>query len=233
MTDEEFQSQLKKQNMTMDQLRDEAGKDLAIKSLQDKNTGRITVSDKEVEDYYDNNKYAFVKQRGVGLSMIVADPADNSAQGILEDAKSDTEAKTKIDNVAQQLRDGTDFGTMARVKSEDANSLSKEGDIGFATEKELRDNGFAENLINQFFVSMSVGETTPPTRFSSGKWYIFKLTQRQLQTENLTLDSPGVRQQITDGLINQQKDILNAQLLTTTMNEAKIVNYLAANKIGS
>lgn len=233
MTDEEFQSQLRKQNLTLEKLREEARKDMAIKSLQDKHTGKVTVTDKEVEDYYNKNKDVFVSHRGVGLSMIVADPADNSAQGIVNDAKGESEAKTKIDNVARQLSDGTDFGTAARAISEDANSLLKGGDIGFATEKELRDNGFSENLIDQFFGSMAVGETTAPTRFSSGKWFIFKLTQRRLHDENLTLESPGVRQQTSDALINQQKEILNAQLLTTTMNETKVVNYLAANKIGN
>jgi hypothetical protein len=42
-----------------------------------------------------------------------------------------------------------------------------------------------------------------------------------------------VRQQITQGLTNQRKQILNAALLETAMNEAKIVNHLAANMLNN
>ncbi len=80
---------------------------------------------------------------------------------------------------------------------------------------------------------MQVGDYTEPVRFNSGKWYIFKLAEKRLQTENLTLESPGVRQQITQGLTNQRKQILNAALLEVAMNEAKIVNNLAANMLNN
>ena len=71
---------------------------------------------------------------------------------------------------------------------------------------------------------MQVGDYTQPIRFNSGKWYVFKLAEKQLTTENLTLESPGVRQQITQGLTNQHKTVLNAALLETAINDAKIVN---------
>src|SRR5438045_1191282 len=97
MTDEEFARQLKTQNMTIEALREEAKKDLTINKLQDKYAGKITISDREVEDYYTANKAKFVNERGVGLAVIIVDPADNSAQGITtDDAKGDTAAKTKI-----------------------------------------------------------------------------------------------------------------------------------------
>jgi hypothetical protein len=80
---------------------------------------------------------------------------------------------------------------------------------------------------------MQVGDYTQPIKFNSGKWYVFKLADRRLSTENLTLESPGVRQQITQGLTNQRKQILNAALLETAMNEAKIVNNLAANMLNN
>src|SRR5205823_5071595 len=126
MTDEEFGRQLKDQNLTMEALREEAKKDLAIKKLQDKYAGKITISDREVEDYYNSNKQQFVNARGVALAMIAVDPADNSAQGIKnDDAKNDTDAKVKIDQIYQQLKGGADFATVARAKSEDQQSLAR------------------------------------------------------------------------------------------------------------
>lgn len=232
MTQEDFEKGLKAQNMSMETLREEARKTLAITALQDKYSGKITISDREVEDFYNSNRESFKNQRGVALAMIMVDPADNAGTGIADDAKNDADAKLKIDNIYQQLQGGADFATVARAKSEDINSLRGGGDIGFATEEDLRTNGFPPELISNFFGSMQVGDYTQPANFR-GKWYIFKLAEKRLQTENLTLESPGVRQQITQGLTNQRKQILNAALLEVAINEARIVNNLAANMINN
>jgi peptidyl-prolyl cis-trans isomerase SurA len=233
MTAEDFEKSLKAQNISAETLREEARKELAINSLQDKYSGKIDINDREVEEYYANNRQQFVKARGVALAMIMVDPADNSAEGIADDAKNETDAKLKIDNIYQQLQGKADFATVARAKSEDINSLRAGGDIGFATEQDLKNNGFPAELVASLFGPMQVGDYTQPTRFSSGKWYIFKLAEKRLANENLTLESAGVRQQITQGLTNQRKAILNAALLETAMNEAKIVNHLATNMLSN
>jgi parvulin-like peptidyl-prolyl isomerase len=228
MTDDEFQSRLKEQNMTMEKLRDEARKDLAVKKIQEKWAGKIVVSDQEVESYYNKDKAKFVIERGVRLAVIVVDPADNSAQGFMDDAKGDAAAKAKIDGIYEQLKQGaSDFATVARAKSEDKESLLKGGDIGLFTEEGMNKTGFPNELTARFMGPMPVGSITEPL-FINNKFYIFKLQERRLQTENLTLDSPGVRSEIVKELVKQKTEISNAQLLTTARNEAKIVNYLAA-----
>ena len=80
---------------------------------------------------------------------------------------------------------------------------------------------------------MEVGSFTDPVKFNSGRSYIFKLEEKRLQTENLTLESPGVRQQITQALVNSRKDILNAALLEVALSEAKIVNNMAAGMLNN
>ena len=233
MTAEDFEKTLKAQNISAETVREEARKDLAISALQDKYSGKINISDREVEEYYANNRQQFVKARGVALAMIMVDPADNSAEGIADDAKNETDAKLKIDNIYQQLQGKADFATVARAKSEDINTVRVGGDIGFATEQDLKNNNFPAELVASFFGSMQVGDYTQPARFSSGKWYIFKLAEKRLANENLTLESAGVRQQITQGLTNQRKAILNAALLETAINDARIVNHLATNMLNN
>jgi parvulin-like peptidyl-prolyl isomerase len=233
MTDEEFARKLKEQNLTQEALREEAKKDLAIKALQDKYSGKITISDREVEDYYNNNKQQFVNARGVGLAVIIVDPADNSPQGITNDAKGDADAKAKIDSVYQQLKSGTaDFATVARTKSEDAQSLLRGGDIGFFTEDGLKQAGLPKELSDQFMGPMQVGSFTEPKQVNN-RWYIFKLQEKRLQTENLTLESPNVRQQIAVELNKQRKEILNEALVEVATSEAKIVNSLAADMLNN
>jgi len=233
MTNEDFEKSLKAQNMSMETLREEARKDLAISALQDKYNGKIDISDREVEEYYNTNREYFKNERGVSLAMIMVDPADNSSTGITDDAKNDAEAKLKIDNIYQQLQGKADFATVARAKSEDVSSLRSGGDLPFMTEQDLRNNNFPAELISNFFGSMQVGDYTQPVRFNSGKWYIFKLAEKRLTAENLTLESPGVRQKITQGLTDQRKQIINEALLETAMNDAKIVNHLATNMLNN
>jgi parvulin-like peptidyl-prolyl isomerase len=229
MTEEEYARMLQESKQTEQSLREIARRDIAVRKLQEKIIGRISISDKEVEEFYNGNKQQFVNARGIGLADIVVDPNDN---GAADDAKSDVEAKSKIDVIYQRLKSGADFADVARQRSEDPSNI-RGGDIGFATEEQLKQTGFPPDLIGRFFTGMQVGDYTAPVRFPNGAWYIFKLTGRQLQNENLTIDSPGVKDQIKDGLIKQRQQLLNAALLSVAMNEAKIENNLAVNMLNS
>lgn len=232
MTDDDFQKSLTEQKLTMEALRAEARKDIAIKNLQDKFSSKITVNDKEVEEFYNANRPQFVSARGAALSVIIVDPSDNSAQGVQSDAKNEAEAKLKIDNVYQQLKGGADFATVARSKSEDATSLVRGGDIGFFSEDGLKQAGLPKEVIDLLMGPMQVGSFTEPKQVN-GRWYVLKLAEKRLQTENLTLESPGVRQQITQALTNQRTEILKAALLEVAMNDARIVNSLSANMLAN
>ncbi len=230
MTDQDFEKKLKEQNQTNESLREEVRRNLAIQKLRDKTGAKLTVKDEEVTDFYNTNKTQFVNARGVELASIVVDPADN---GATNDAKGDVEATAKINNIYQRLKSGADFATVAREQSEDPNASTRGGDIGFATEDDLKQNGFPPELINQLFGSMQVGDITQPVKFANGRHYIFKVERKQLQNENLTIESPGVRQQITQALLNQRKQVLNQALLEVAMYDAKIVNNLATGMLNN
>ena len=229
-TQEEFQRALKESGQTEEAMRDVARRQLAIQKLLDRTASKIEPpTDKEVEDFYNNNKARYVSQRGVGLAAIIVDPADN---GATNDAKSDIEAKNKIDIIYQRLKSNADFATVARAESEDPQSVQRGGDIGFFTEDQLKQSGFPQELVTRFFSGMEVGSYTAPIQ-SSGRWTIFKLTDKRLQSENLTLDNPDVRKDATDNILNQRKQILNAAMLEVAMREAKITNHLAQDMLNS
>lgn len=229
-TQEEFQRALKESGQTEDAVRDIARRQLAIQKLLDRTAAKIEPpTDKEVEDFYNNNKARYVSQRGVGLAAIIVDPADN---GATNDAKSDIEAKNKIDIIYQRLKSNADFATVARAESEDPQSVQRGGDVGFFSEDQLKQSGFPQELIGRFFSGMEVGSYTAPIQ-SNGRWTIFKLTDKRLQSENLTLDNPDVRKDATDNILNQRKQILNAAMLEVAMREAKITNNLAQDMLNS
>jgi parvulin-like peptidyl-prolyl isomerase len=230
MTEEEWQRRLKESGEDEQSLREKARRELAIQKLVEKTVGKITIRDNEVETFYNTNKERFVSPRGVGLSAIVVDPRDSAGQ-YQDDAKSEQEAKTKIEGIYDVLKSGAvDFAEVARGRSEDQSGV-RGGDLGFATEEELRQNRFAPELISNFFGSMPVGGITPPTRLEDGRFYVFKLTDRRLQSENQTLETRGVRDQIKELLIQQRQKILSDALGVVAMNEAKIENSLAQSML--
>lgn len=222
-TAEEWQKFLEQSKLTEEQLRDEARKDLSVKKLQDKLYGQITIRDQEITDFFNNNRARFVNPRGVGLADIVTDPSDSG--GVFpNDAKSEAEAAAKINSLYAQLKTGADFATVARANSEDQ-SLARGGDIGFANEEQLRQNGFPPELIGRLFNTMKFGDITEPIHFPDGRWVIFKLTNRQLETKPLTLED--VKGQIQQGLTETRQTILQGALIRSAMSEAKVVNHLA------
>ena len=229
LTAEEWEKSLKENNLTEDEVRDEARKDLAVSKLQDKLYGKITIRDQEITDFYNNNRAQFVNPRGVSLSDIVVDPRDSGGL-FQDDAKSEAEATAKINRLSAQLKGGADFATVARASSEDESSI-RGGEIGFANEDDLKQNGFAPDLINKLFTTMKVGDISDPVHFPDGRWIIFKLTSRQLETKPLSLEDPGVRDKIKDALISQRQQILNEALIRNAMSDATVVNHLAESML--
>ena len=231
MTAEQYQNRLRETGQTEQELRDTIRKQLAVNNLNDRVSSKIgTPSEKEVADFYNSNHDYYVSGRGVGLAAIIVDPADN---GVPNDVKGDAEAKNKIDIIYQRLKSGADFATVAREQSEDPQSAQSGGDIGFASEDDLKKNGFPPDLIAKFFGPMQTGDITPPFKDSKGRWDIFKLTNKHLQTENLTLDNPEVRKDITERINNQRKQLMEAALVEVAMNEAKIENKLAQDMMNN
>jgi activator of HSP90 ATPase len=72
----------------------------------------------------------------------------------------------------------------------------------------------------------TVGRVTNPVPIN-GRYYIFKLLERFDKEENLSLESPNVRPQITELLVNSRKQLLSAAYQAVAMNEARIENFLA------
>lgn len=229
MTEEEYQRRLQETGQNEQAIRDEVRRRLALERLQGKNAANIgTIRDKEVDDFFDQNKEQFVNRRGVSLAAIVVDPRDNGAQ---DDAKSEPEAVTKANTIYDQLRGGADFATVARARSEDQ-SNARGGDIGFLAEEQMQQSGFPADLTARFF-GMNPGDITQPVRTSDGRLTIFKLQSKRLESENLTRENPTVRDQIKQTLIGRRQSLLNAVLVEVAMNEADVTNTLARDVLNN
>jgi parvulin-like peptidyl-prolyl isomerase len=221
---EEFDKQMKQAGFDEASFRVNIKKGLAIKKLVDKITGRIEVpKDKEISDFFAGNPELFIKKRGVHLAAIVVDPS-NSGQGDV--TTNEAEASVRIKEILTKLQmPGSDFAALAREYSEDPSKLQG-GDLGYISEEDLKSNFGAQNAAGFMNEQFRVGAITNPIPLN-GKVYIFKLQERIEKEETQTLESPGVRQQIQDMLVNNRKQLLAASYQAISMNEARIENNLA------
>lgn len=219
---DQIEKEMKEAGMTEAALRDQVKKQLAIQKLVDKITGKIEPpKDAEIEAFYNGNKDAFVKKRGVKLAAIVIDPANNGEGDTTTDEQT---AVLKANDIIKRLQAGQDFATLAQQYSEDQSKLQG-GELGYIAEDDMKQS-FPEQLTATLMSPQTDIGKIFTTRMQ-GKLYILKLQERVDRDEALTLDSPGVRQQVTDQLVNSRKQLLSASYQAIAMNEARVENYLA------
>ena len=121
----EFKNALSKMNLSEDEVKAQIKRGLSIRGLLDQQiTSKIVITDEESKAYYDKNPQMFKQPEQIKASHIL----------IKVDAKADdakkTEARKKIEEVQQKLKDGGDFAELAKEYSEGPSS-AKGGDLGY------------------------------------------------------------------------------------------------------
>jgi len=219
---DEFDKQMKAAGWSDKTFRESVKQNLAINKLIDKITSRIDApKDSEIDAFYHGNKEAFVKKRGAKLAAIVIDPS-NSGEG--DQTTDEQSAALKGNEIVKKLQGGQDFASLAREYSEDQSKLQG-GDLGYLSEDEMKQT-FPPSTVAELMNPQSPIGKMAITQ-SQGKFFILKLQEQVQQDESLTLESPGVRQQVTDSLVNNRKQLLSASYQAVAMSEAKIENFLA------
>ena len=225
-TEEAFANELKQTNQTEDQFKENVKKQLAIQKLYEKTESQLKVQDREVADVYNANPKQFTIQPGVQISDIIIDPADN---GMKFDVQGEAAAEQRIREIQTRLKNGSDFATIARQLSEH-NSSAQSGDLGFLRKDQFSNIPQMMGLpgsLGDRFMAMKEGDITEPIKDQAGRWHVFKLTGKQTETRDRTLEDPNVRKEISDAILAQRKQVVDASLQARAREEAKIVNFLA------
>lgn len=224
---EEWAKELEKAGETEATVKDGLKKQLAINKLVEKISGKIEPpKDSEIEAFYKGNPEAFVKRKGVKLSAVVVDPR-KAGEG--DKTVDEASSALVIKEIGTKLNQGADFATIAREYSEDQ-SRANGGDLGYISEEQLKQA--YPQLVGFMNPQFPIGKLAGPFNLE-GRFYIFKLVERSDKDETLTLESPGVRQQITDALTNGRKSLISQAFAAQAMNEAKIDNLLLKKIIDS
>jgi parvulin-like peptidyl-prolyl isomerase len=201
-------------------------KQLAIQKLYENAASQLKIQDREVADIYKNNPKQFSIQPGVALSDIIIDPADNGAKF---DVKGEAAAEQRVREIKTRLNNGSDFATIARQVSEHQSAMQS-GDLGFLPRTQFAHLPQMMGLpaaLGEQLMAMEPGDVTEPIKDQAGRWHIFKVTGKQTETRDRAQDDPSVRKEISDAILSQRKQVVDAAIQARARDEAKIENFLA------
>ena len=225
-TQEEFQKQLKERNLTQEDLKAQLRRDLSILRLFNREiTSKISISDQEISDFYNNNKSMFnLPEPTIHMAQIVVTKqADPNVRNLKQDkATSDDQAKKKIAMIRRRIDSSEDFGILAQSDSEDPTTTQNGGDLGFIPESAL-DKVSPE--FRRLVLATPPGRITPMIPSAEG-YRIIKIISREPAGQR-ELNDPKVQQNIRETLLNRKDQMLKHAYYEVARNETKVINYYA------
>lgn len=227
-TQEEFQRQLTARKMTVDDLKAQLRRELSIQKLLNKElTSQISITDKDVSDFYAANRASFnfaEPQVHLAQILVTATPDPNVRNLKNDKAQNDEQARKKIAMLLQRIRQGEDFAMLAQGYSEDPNSSPNGGDLGFIAESAL---DRANPELRKMIMATPPGQITGIVKTAEG-YRILKIISKEPAGQR-ELSDPRVQQTIRETLINRKDELLKAAYYEVARDNSKVVNYLATS----
>jgi peptidyl-prolyl cis-trans isomerase SurA len=234
-TQEEFDKNLKQQGMTLDDLKQQIRRKLTSDKLINKEIeSKINITDGDISSYYGAHKAEFnYIEPQYHLAWIVVTTTSTQQPGNLQNNKAtnDADARKKIQAVRNRLTTGEDFGSLAMNFSEDPNTNSNGGDMGFIAQSALQQqNSVAFASIDK----LKVGQVTDVLPFYAGAgpaqkavgYAVYRLLGREPAGQR-ELNNPSVQQSIRQGLRESRAQLQQLAYYETLRDEAKVRNYFA------
>ena len=231
-TEEEFQKKLKETGLSVDDLKGEIRRQLSIQKLLNREVvAKISVTDQDVNDYYNENRAQFnVAEPQYRIAQIVITPRPDPSVHNRKNDKATTEAEAgqKAANLEKKIDAGEDFSQLAMDYSEDTSS-STGGDLGFIPESALNQS---DPVLKKTVLEMKPGQATKPIPVKGGGFRILKLIAKEAAGQR-ELSDPQVQQGIRDMLRNRKEQLLRSAYMAELRDEAHITNYMARQVLES
>jgi peptidyl-prolyl cis-trans isomerase SurA len=233
-TEDQFYNLLKQRNMSLDDLKRDLRRSLTQTKLLNKEIeSRINITDAQITAYYAAHKADFdLIEPQYHLAQIVVTTTPSQQVGNLQDSKAsgEAEAKKKIEALHNRLESGDDFGSLAINFSEDPNTASNGGDMGFIAESALKADpavysAISQLKLDQFTDVLPIYDSNGPGHKVVG-YAIYKLIAREPAGQR-QLSDPRVQQAIHQLLHESERQLLQNAYFETLQDEAKIHNYYA------
>ena len=223
--DEAFQQELKKRSLSAADMREGLRRELLAQKVIEQEVGsKISVSDKEVNDFFTANRAQFnVAEESYHIAQIVVTPVrePQTANGTGDDAATPEAAATKVRMLMERLKGGASFRDLAAGYSEDPESAPRGGDLGFVPISRLKQ---APPQLRNAVLGKSPGSVNVA---AAGGAYTLVLVVAHEPAGQRDLSTPGVKERITDTLRSRREQLLRTAYLTAARGDAVVVNHLA------
>jgi len=235
-TEDEFQRRLKDQGMSVDDLKLDLRRQLSIQKLLNREVvAKISITDQEVAEFYNSNKAQFnVAEPTYHLAQIKVTPRKDAQirNRKNDDATNEAEAVRKTKMLMDRLNSGADFAQLAMDYSEDMNTASTGGDLGFVPGSGLTAPQ-VDPALKRAVLGLKPGQVSQPieARDQTGpSYHILKLISRDPPGQR-SISEPQVQQNIRDTLRSRKEQLLRSAYLAIARDDAKVANYLAQQVI--
>jgi peptidyl-prolyl cis-trans isomerase SurA len=231
-TEDEFQRQLKERGVTVEDLKNTVRRELSIQKLINREVvSKVAISDQDITDFYNGNRAQFnVAEPQYRIAQIVVtprkDPQIRNRKN--DDATNEAEAQRKVKMLVDRLNSGADFSQLAMDYSEDMNSATTGGDLGYVPESSLNQS---DPMLKKIVLNLKPGQVSQPIVLKDSI-RILKLVTREAPGLR-GLSDPQVQQTIRDTLRNRKEQLLRASYLAVARDDARVRNYLAEQVLES
>jgi parvulin-like peptidyl-prolyl isomerase len=175
--EKKYRAEIKKQGVTDEQVREDVRASVVQNKIYEKVTAGVTVSDKEVEEYYKKNKQNYVQ------------PASRDVRHIL------VKKKALAESLYQRAINGENFAALAKKFSTDPGTKKQGGKLPISKGRQVPE-------FDKAAFALRTGEISQPVKTSYG-WHII-LALNGIKKQKVTPLSevkPAIRQQ----LLQQEK----------------------------
>src|SRR5215510_13085466 len=218
--------------MSVNDLKLDLRRQLSIQKLLNREVvAKISITDQEVTEFYNSNKAQFnVAEPTYHLAQIKVTPRKDAQirNRKNDDATNEAEAVRKTKMLMDRLNSGADFAQLAMDYSEDMNTVSTGGDLGYVPESALNQS---DPALKKMVLGMKPGQVSQPIVLKDSI-RILKLVTRESAGQRGVSD-PQVQQSIRDTLRNRKEQLLRAAYLAVARDEARVTNYLARQVLES
>ena len=225
MTEEQFQAELKKRNVTPADLRENLRRELLSKKLMDQEvTNKVTVSEQDITDFYNANKAQFtVPEEAYRIAQIVVTPQREPQQTNRtgNDATTPQEASFKVRMILERLKAGVEFAEVAADYSEDPETAARGGDLGLVPVSRLKQ---APPELRNAVIGKKPGSANV-VQANGAYTVVAVIAHEQAGERNLT--TPGVKDAITSTLKQRKETLLRTAYLSAARGDADVVNHQA------
>jgi peptidyl-prolyl cis-trans isomerase SurA len=225
ITDEAYQQELTKRNLTTTDMRDRLRRELIAQKVLDREvTSKVNVTDQEVTDFFNANRSQFnLPEDAYHLAQIIVTPVRDQqiANRTGDDAATPQAAALKVQMLMERLQSGTPFGDLARDFSEDPESAPRGGDLGLVPMSAIKQ---AAPALRDAVLKLEPGRARVVS--GNGMHTIVFVVARETAGQR-DLSTPKVKEQITATLKGRREQLLRTAFLTTARTDADVVNYLA------